>query len=156
MQGALQKAVALELSFTESKLYDGPPQTGPSLPPMTVHSTTTQYKPSSNTTAQPKSSSTVQPPCKYCGDCHTPGMLHCPAAGKQCPRCGKLGHFAKVCLSGRHPGHQSSHANAVEDTDNAACGGDYLVEDIAYAVGAPTRSPYDMFPHHLAGHQCQA
>ena len=81
LQGALQKAVALELSFAESKLYDVPPQTGPSLPPMTVHRITTQYKPSPNTT-QPKSSSTVQPPCKYCGGYYTPGMSHCAAAGK--------------------------------------------------------------------------
>lgn len=39
--------------------------------------------------------------CGYCG-----GKIHrdneqCPARGKQCGKCGKLNHFAKVCKSGR-------------------------------------------------------
>ena len=40
-----------------------------------------------------------QLPCRYCGGIHTPRQ--CPAYGKTCTRCGKMGHFKKVCLSRR-------------------------------------------------------
>ena len=38
-------------------------------------------------------------PCKYCGGSHTPRQ--CPAYGKSCASCGKMGHFKKVCRSRR-------------------------------------------------------
>ena len=36
-------------------------------------------------------------PCKYCGGSHAPRQ--CPAYGKSCASCGKMGHFKKVCRS---------------------------------------------------------
>ena len=39
-------------------------------------------------------------PCKYCGGSHTPRQ--CPAYGKVCTSCGKIGHFKKVCMSKRN------------------------------------------------------
>ena len=38
-------------------------------------------------------------PCKYCGGSHAPRQ--CPAYGKTCASCGKMGHFKKVCRSRR-------------------------------------------------------
>ena len=39
-------------------------------------------------------------PCQYCGRSHTPRQ--CPAYGKACASCGKMGHFKKVCMSKRN------------------------------------------------------
>ena len=38
-------------------------------------------------------------PCWYCGRVHQPRQ--CPAYGKMCVGCGKMGHFKKVCCSRR-------------------------------------------------------
>ena len=40
-----------------------------------------------------------QYPCRYCGGIHAP--MQCPAYGKKCIGCGKMGHFKKVCQSKR-------------------------------------------------------
>ena len=40
-----------------------------------------------------------QNPCRYCGGIHAPRQ--CPAYGKTCVGCGKMGHFKKVCQSRR-------------------------------------------------------
>ena len=37
--------------------------------------------------------------CRYCGRNHEPRQ--CPAYGKMCAGCGKMGHFRKVCRSKR-------------------------------------------------------
>ena len=43
-------------------------------------------------------------PCRYCGGNHVPRK--CLACGKMCMRCGKMGHFKKVCRSMRdHMAH---------------------------------------------------
>ena len=45
-------------------------------------------------------SMTVQQcPCRYCGGTHV--SKQCPVYGKTCTRCGKMGHFQKVCQSKR-------------------------------------------------------
>ena len=41
--------------------------------------------------------------CRFCGDTHILGRKHCKAAGQTCEKCGKEGHYAKVCKSGRRP-----------------------------------------------------
>ena len=44
-------------------------------------------------------------PCKYCGGSHVPRQ--CPAYGKMCTGCRKMGHFKKVCRSRRdHTVHE--------------------------------------------------
>ena len=50
-------------------------------------------------------------PCKYCGGSHAPRQ--CPAYGKTCNSCGKMGHFKKVCRSRRD---QAVHEVEVEMT----------------------------------------
>lgn len=53
-------------------------------------------------TAQRSSPGGRGPPCSGCrGNCTT--RLQCPAQGKQCRSCGRLGHFAKVCKSSNGP-----------------------------------------------------
>lgn len=37
--------------------------------------------------------------CKYCNYKHYLGKKNCPAAGKKCNKCHKMGHFAVVCRS---------------------------------------------------------
>ena len=37
--------------------------------------------------------------CRFCGDQHQRGKQFCKAAGKKCEKCGKVGHFTKVCFS---------------------------------------------------------
>ena len=39
--------------------------------------------------------------CRFCGSTHTRGKKFCKAAGTKCDKCGKVGHFAKVCRSGQ-------------------------------------------------------
>ena len=39
-------------------------------------------------------------PCRYWGGSHSPRQ--CPAYGKTCNTCGKMGHFRKVCKSKRN------------------------------------------------------
>ena len=43
---------------------------------------------------------TQQQPCIYCGGIHQ--LRQCPAYGKTCPECGKVGHFKKVCNNKRN------------------------------------------------------
>ncbi|XP_065178260.1 uncharacterized protein LOC135808934 [Sycon ciliatum] len=50
--------------------------------------------------------------CKYCGRVHAKGKQFCSAANVRCRDCGKVGHFAAVCLSGK--------AHAVQDEDSEA------------------------------------
>ncbi|KAK0141090.1 hypothetical protein N1851_021892 [Merluccius polli] len=48
--------------------------------------------------------------CGYCGGRAHRDNEHCPARGKQCAKCGKLNHFAKVCKStSRRSVHAVSH-----------------------------------------------
>ena len=37
--------------------------------------------------------------CKWCGDAHPRGKANCKAVGQKCKKCGKNGHFEKVCRS---------------------------------------------------------
>ena len=47
----------------------------------------------------PVSQTTQQQPCRYCGGPHQ--QKQCPAYGKMCMECSKVGHFKKVCHSKR-------------------------------------------------------
>ena len=37
--------------------------------------------------------------CRWCGDSHIRGKANCKAPGNKCQKCGKIGHFDKVCRS---------------------------------------------------------
>ena len=52
----------------------------------------------------PPRSTTVQPQkhhksCTRCGNNHPQGREHCPAKETKCHKCGKIGHFQRVCRS---------------------------------------------------------
>ncbi|XP_064475629.1 uncharacterized protein K02A2.6-like [Ornithodoros turicata] len=51
-----------------------------------------EARPPAQRPAQPKSD-----PCKWCGSMRFHPRIECPAQGKVCSQCGKLGHFASVC-----------------------------------------------------------
>ena len=54
-------------------------------------------------------------PCGYCGSNHSNSKDwkdKCPAKGKECSKCGKLNHFAKMC---RSKGDQKKQAAGTED-----------------------------------------
>ncbi|CAH0766349.1 unnamed protein product, partial [Diatraea saccharalis] len=40
--------------------------------------------------------------CKWCGQQHVAKLQKCPARGKECTKCRKLNHFAKVCYTKLH------------------------------------------------------
>lgn len=47
--------------------------------------------------------------CGSCGLMHPKGRSNCPAADKLCKKCGKPGHFQKVCRSGSNRPHLSKN-----------------------------------------------
>ncbi|KAH7984105.1 hypothetical protein HPB52_017076 [Rhipicephalus sanguineus] len=51
--------------------------------------------------------------CGYCGTKHAKGS--CPAYGKKCKKCNKVGHFAMVCRTGTR---QQRRVNAVEHSNS--------------------------------------
>ena len=53
--------------------------------------------------------------CSYCGGVHKGGKDNCPANGKKCNNCSKLGHFAKVCRSKEN---LKKKTNAVEEAND--------------------------------------
>ena len=53
--------------------------------------------------------------CKYCGSSHS--LRQCPAYGKKCTYCSKIGHFRAVCRSSRAQSVNKMEQEA--DQDNA-------------------------------------
>ena len=47
--------------------------------------------------------------CSYCGQSHTGPRSECPASGKQCRKCKKQGHFAKMCQGEKPKPSQQKH-----------------------------------------------
>ena len=121
LSDAITKAVALETSQIDSKLYqDDTPATRTSNPIAVV----------AEDRAKPKKK-IPSPACKYCGRTHARGKQHCPAAHIRCHDCGKVGHFSAVCLSSK----TQSGANAVDDTESDAAS---VVYDTIYACSDRT------------------
>ena len=60
---------------------------------------------------------TSQQPCRYCGRIHPPRQ--CPAYGKTCPDCNKIGHFCRVCQSRKSKIiNEMGHKNTQEYTED--------------------------------------
>ena len=60
---------------------------------------TMAQKSKSSQDRQVKNTTSHRQPCRYCGGIHMPQQ--CPAYGKMCARCRKMGHYKKVCRSKR-------------------------------------------------------
>ncbi|XP_072169003.1 uncharacterized protein [Diadema setosum] len=45
--------------------------------------------------------------CKNCGGSHIKDKQHCPAAHITCYSCGKVGYYAKMCLSSKRPANKT-------------------------------------------------
>ena len=118
---AVSKAVALETSFADCKLYHET-----SVPGLSSVAAVTDRSEKRNT-KNIKS-------CKYCGRSHTWGKSFRPAAQSRCPSYNKLGHFAAVCLSSGRSSYQK--ANAVEDTEEeSACCVSYEYDSVYACTG---------------------
>ncbi|XP_065197162.1 uncharacterized protein LOC135828666 [Sycon ciliatum] len=116
---AITKAVALETSYAESKLYDPPAEPANQFSSVAAVSATRQQR------RQPR---TVSGSCKYCGRTHAKGKSFCPAANIRCRSCSKVGHFAAVCQSQR----SGLDANAVDEEPADLADQAHLVYDTVY------------------------
>ena len=55
------------------------------------------------------SNSEVKPAkCRWCGDSHIRGKINCKAPSHKCEKCGKMGHFEKVCRSSKPKPEQAT------------------------------------------------
>ena len=85
--------------------------------------------------------------CKNCGKDHKYGKEHCPARLYKCNKCGRMGHWASVCLSreaqqsvrGRaRPMQRNRRVNAIEDYDE-----EYVYEETGLEQEIYENSEYD-------------
>ena len=53
-------------------------------------------------------------PCRYCSGIHV--HQQCPAFGKTCARCGKTGHYKKVCRSRKECAVHKIDVEAVQES----------------------------------------
>ena len=116
---AITKAVALETSYADSKLYDPPAEPANQFSSVAAVNATRQQR------RQPR---TVSGSCKYCGRTHAKGKSFCPAANIRCRSCSKVGHFAAVCQSQR----SGLDANAVDEEPADLADQAHLVYDTVY------------------------
>ena len=71
-------------------------QNKPKRSPLPISSRTQKSGPYRSTSTQPHKTHKV---CTRCGNSHPPGKEHCPAKGTKCHKCGKMGHYQRVCRS---------------------------------------------------------
>ncbi|XP_078496474.1 uncharacterized protein LOC144752415 [Lissotriton helveticus] len=77
--------------------------------------------------------------CYRCGSSsHVSSFRNCPAANQQCGQCGKMGHFAKICMRGRRGGTRGNVRCVINDEsmnendDNFSYEGDFSHEDVMH------------------------
>ena len=113
---AITKAVALEASVSDSKLYEDSHRTAAE-PVLSSPSAVPVHRVSP--AARPGSSTSKGQACKYCGRAHAKGKRHCPSADAVCRKCGKIGHFASVCLSRTSTRTGSVAVRPVEEVEDS-------------------------------------
>ena len=75
--------------------------------------------------------------CQYCGHHRGHSRDQCPASGKECHKCGKKGHFTKVCRSRYSPRkYDNSNSNSRLDTLEKAI--KQLTATVHYKASPPT------------------
>lgn len=85
--------------------------------------------------------------CRNCGGPfpHKEDKLSSPARGKKCHACGKLGHFAKHCLSKAQQNHQDQRQSSRQEVNEVAqTRQDYLDdtdEEFFYVINSSTKPP---------------
>ena len=104
---AYELALMLDMAQKQSDLYSQPDFSGVTIPAQ-PHSQQIpisnsqhcdpQDKDSSNTIEQPVTIAAAEIKCYFCG-LHKHARSSCPARNSRCHRCGKQGHFLKVCWS---------------------------------------------------------
>uniref|UniRef100_A0A8C5PCI9 ribonuclease H n=1 Tax=Leptobrachium leishanense TaxID=445787 RepID=A0A8C5PCI9_9ANUR len=92
--------------------------------------------------------------CKYCGNVHIREKGQCPAYGKSCRACGRLNHFAGVCLSSKREArnlHTLEHRSDLEDAH-------LLSTDVVYTkecIGAVQSKGQKWFVNLILHNICQ-
>ncbi|KAJ8017554.1 hypothetical protein HOLleu_44951 [Holothuria leucospilota] len=86
------------------------------------HSRTEQSKGQSEVTSQQQNKPKYN--CGRCGRKHGPG--ECPATGKKCAKCGKIGHFAKCCRTRNLP----KKVDMVQETSHTLPTEEFFVDTI--------------------------
>ena len=87
--------------------------------------------------------------CGFCDGLHVRGKQHCNAAGKKCEKCGKIGHFAKVCRS--TPVRQDVKQGSVVDKEAAKAVKEQANATVDYSDGN-WACRVDISPEHSAEH----
>ena len=114
LASAVKKAVALEASIADSKLYDvgGQPSSSSVAAVDAVGGDSSVNRVSGTFPTRkrhPLPPTQHEQPCKYCGGFHPRGIEHCPAAKARCKSCSKIGHFTQVCQNRKYH-DDNSHA----------------------------------------------
>ena len=104
----------------------------------TVHQHGREYKDRGEASYEyeSRSSRTEKYDCKNCGLKH--GPMQCGAKGKQCHKCQKFNHYARMCLSGgkRNP----NKINAIKEVDTSDSEEEFFIETIGQGDKTPAEA----------------
>ena len=90
--------------------------------------------------------------CYFCGDAlHTGGRKQCPAKDKRCHKCGKVGHFQKVCQSKERKLFSSSASTSLSVDKQGTLSTDQTPFLLSILAGAPSSLKGNVFPCSLNG-----
>ena len=157
LNAAVTKAVALETSITDSKLYDSRPgltsnhsSSSSSVAAIDEHQDSPSVNHESGTRQTKKADRAT---CKYCRGHRPRGIEFCPPAKIRCKSCSRIGHFASVCQQGRRS-LMGDRSNAVGVDEIAR--EDYAQQlfESAYAVNGSSALEFFTISLHFDGKPC--